>query len=142
MSALKLKWMSYPEDKQKIAESMGYDTFYNMLVGEYRKGYSSCEISKYAETTPEQIIKILRALGEEIKPRGGRNNAVIPEWGANLIRSHKRLTKKLKCEYASMFLCAKTTVQGCWAGRGYVQPSIIQRAFNNEGKFDGGANEI
>lgn len=134
-----LLWMSYPDEKLKIAQKRGYKTYYDMLIGEYEKGYSPRDISKYAEMTYAQILKILIALGADIKPPGGRNNAVIPQWGVEELRTYPKMTNKIAEQYACIFLCGKKTVYDNWRrnrnGNPVIRGSVQQQAEFNRGKY-------
>ena len=104
---------NFQEDKRRVLDAHGYDSYEQFLRDKDAEGLSTKAIGDIFGITCTSICHEFRLLGMPRGPRGGKNNYVIPDWGIDELAGIEKLTATMTKEYACMFLCSPQTVRVC-----------------------------
>jgi hypothetical protein len=67
----KIHSFNYKNDRLKQANKLGYTYISECIVELYRKYQSSAEVAKYLKITPNNVLAIMKKIGEPRCNRGG-----------------------------------------------------------------------
>lgn len=107
------KKMAYREEKQRIAEELGYDSISKCYLGLALKGHRQTKIAKIFDVAPLTISTTLNKVMPNRPKKHGGNRSYAPKWVVEEIRRSTLTYEELAVKYDM----TKTNVRYIKTGR-------------------------